>query len=75
MNVLCEPADVGEVQISIYKRIQPKALQLVGCLLPCNGGSGPVHYKVHFDRNGRVDTFYLLGDIHKDVLVCRISLL
>lgn len=75
VNVSYESADVGEVKISVYKGIQPQALQLVGGLFPCHGGSGPVCYKVYFDRNWCMDTFYLLRDIHKDVLVCGISLL
>lgn len=42
-------ADVGEVSISIYQGIQPQALQLVGGLLSCNGGGGPVYFEVHYD--------------------------
>ncbi|XP_020541245.1 guanylate-binding protein 4 isoform X2 [Jatropha curcas] len=68
-------ADAREVKISIYKRVQPEALQLAGGLLPCHGGSGPLYYKVLFDRNGCMGSFYLLGDVHENVLVFRISLL
>lgn len=67
--------DDGEIKIFIYKGIQPQALQLAGGLLPRHGGIGPVYYKVYFDRNWCVDTFYLLRDLHEDVLVCRVSLL
>lgn len=68
-------ADVGEVSISIYQGIQPQALQLVGGILSCNGGGGPVYFEVHYDWNGSMGTIYLLRDIHEDVLVGRVSLL
>lgn len=71
----CISADVGEVTISIYQGIQPEAFQLAGGLLPCHGRGGTVYYKVYFDWNGSMDTIYLLRDIHKVVLVGRVSLL
>lgn len=71
----CISADVGEVKISIYQGIQPEAFQLAGGLLPCHGCGGTVYYKVYFDWNGSMDTIYLLRNIHKVVLVSRVSLL
>ena len=75
VNGWCGSTDDGEIKIFIYKGIQPQAIQLVGGLRPRHGGSGPVYYKVYFDRNWCMDTFYLLRDVHEDVLVCRVSLL
>lgn len=49
MNTPYKSADVGEVTISIYQGIQPQALQLVGGILPCHGGGGPVYHKILFD--------------------------
>lgn len=75
MNTPYKSADVGEVTISIYQGIQPQALQLVGGILPCHGGGGPVYHKILFDWNWGMDTLYLLRDIHEDLLVSRVSLL
>lgn len=63
-------ADAGSVKIIIYKGVQPQAVQLVGGFLPSPGGGGSVYNKVHIDRSWRLDSFYFLGDIHTDVLVC-----
>lgn len=67
--------DVREVAISLYQGIQSQAFQLVGGLFSCHGDRGKVYYKVLFNRNRGMDAIYLFGDIHKDVLVGRESLL
>lgn len=75
LDLTNEYADVKEVSSSIYKGIQPQAIQLVGGIFSCHGRDWPLYYKVYFDRNWSMVTLYISGDIHKVVLVSRESLL
>lgn len=60
-----------------YKKIQASinlTIGLVAFLITWYGGVRAVHYKVTFLRDWCIDTFYLLRNIYRDVLVLWITL-